>query len=124
MNREEKRNLKRKGLSDKAIKDMEMLSAPCTIGEAVQLSQSVVKDALKDYSENYASRLGSVTIVQTLHLEVIKNLLIEKGIITAEEYEERLKTASEEYDRRKQEMQKELDEKEASVVTEGVVNES
>lgn len=101
MNRQDKRNLKKKGLSEKAIQELEVLSTPCTIAEAVQVARGVVDDAMKDYH----ARLGSLAVVQTLHIEVMKNLLIEKGLVTKEDYEVLLNDQAKKYDERKKEIE-------------------
>lgn len=107
MNREDKRKLKKQGLSDEAIKEMELLTSPCTLTEAVQVSRGVAQDVIQDYHERSVSKIGSVVVLQTIHIEVLKNILISKELITESEYEDLLKTASDEYNARKKELSEE-----------------
>lgn len=105
MNREEKRKLKKQGLSEKGISDLEYLTTPCTLAEAVQVARGVVEDALTDYNEKYTARLRSTVIIQSIHIEVMKNIILDKGILTEEEYKELLSVESRKYEERQRELQ-------------------
>lgn len=82
MGRKERRDLERKGVSKETAKKVDALNTPCTILEAIQLAEGVVEDALTTYKANTVP----LTVSHTLHIQVMKNLLISKGLITEEEF--------------------------------------
>lgn len=61
------------------------LSKPCTLTEVVQISQGVAADALADYH----AKVSPVTAALSLQIELLMDLLMEKGMITPEEHQQR-----------------------------------
>lgn len=71
---------------NKQIKETSgMLNTPCTITEAVQIARGVADDAIADYHK----KQGNVQLAISLHLEIMKDILISSGMITEEEFKEK-----------------------------------
>lgn len=82
MGRKERRDLEKKGVSKETAKKVDALNTPCTVLEAIQLAQAAIGDALTEYKASTVP----LTVSHTLHIQVMKNILISKGLITEEEF--------------------------------------
>lgn len=69
----------------KKSKAGDMMSSPCSISEAVQISRGVVEDAIADYHRNQ----GNVQLSMSIQIEIIKELIFSSGMITEEEFRQR-----------------------------------
>lgn len=112
MNREDRRNLKKKGLSDKAIKELETLGSPCTIAEAIKIARGAARDAIADY-QNHMSKL---IMSQSIHLETLRELVSTRLEVTSEEYEEILSKHHDIFLEKRREFLEEIEEKETGEI--------
>lgn len=97
MNREERRNLKKLGVSDKTIKDKELLEQPCSIGETIQLARAAAQDVCQYVFEAYRRDTSSLMMAMTLQIDILKAKLIAAGMFSEEEFIEEYKVAAEKF---------------------------
>lgn len=93
MNREQRRS---KSSTDGALK---YLNTPCTITEATQIARGVAEDVVSEYEHHHAP----LQVAISLQIEVIKEILINKGIITEEEFRKSYIEKAEDFNRRQRE---------------------
>lgn len=108
MNREERRNLKKAGMSDKSIKDMDLLNQPCSVGEVVRLARAAAQDVCQVVFENYRRDTSSLMMAMTLQIDILKNKLISAGIFSEEEFIESYKISAEKFQEEQKEYLKKM----------------
>ena len=108
MGRKERRDLERQGFSKETARKADALNSPCTVLEAVQLAQGVVEDKLTEYKASTVP----LTVSHTLHIEVMKEVLISKGLVTEEEFKDLYMKAAERYQAEKLKYEAEIAESE------------
>lgn len=84
MNREQRRDLQKKGASKDNIERLDMYQSPCSIIEATQIARGVAEDVVAYHMSN--SRNLQVAI--SLQVEIIKEILFKAGLIKEEEFRE------------------------------------
>ena len=97
MNREQRRSMANG--SKKADGALKYLESPCSITEAVQIARGVAEDVVTDYEK----RTRSLQVAISLQLDIMKKLMIEKGMITEEEFKSLYLAAAEDFKRRHEE---------------------
>ena len=85
MNREERRKLKKQGMQEESIKNLEILQRPCTIQEVVNLATGVAEDKVMAAIEELRKLLNPTIVSQTIWISTIQKVLVDKGIVTEEE---------------------------------------
>jgi NADPH-dependent curcumin reductase CurA len=75
------------------------LQSPATLQEVIQVASSVSADAINHYHHQSNPLMVSVS----LHAELLKNILIEKGLITEEEYDKRFEESVADFNRMREE---------------------
>lgn len=110
MGRKERRDLEKKGFSKETAKKVDALNTPCTILEAIQFAQGVVDDKLTEYKASTVP----LTVSHTLHIEVMKEILISKGLVTEEEFKDLYMKAAEKYQAEKLRYESEVAESEVA----------
>lgn len=96
MNREQRRH------PESAKVDVldEVFNKPATLTEVVQVARGVVQDEI----ENYARSASHLQVSISLQIEVLKSILIKKGIMTEEEFKDLYLREAEEFNKRQMEM--------------------
>ena len=87
MNREERRNLEKNGVSKETIDKLNKYDQPCTILEVVKLARAIAEDVANESLEDYRRRSTGTIIALTLQVEMLKRILVENNLITAEEFQ-------------------------------------
>lgn len=82
MNRAERRNLMKQGASKKTVSEIDQYNSPCTLAEAVQISRAAAEDVIADYHRS----VGAAQLATAIQVDLLKNILIEKGILDEEEF--------------------------------------
>lgn len=95
MNREERRNLSKQGVSQETIDKMEMLKKPCTIGETIQIARAAAEDVCAEVLTKYRRDTSGLIMAMTIQLEVMKELFIKRGLVTEEEFNDLYKSEAE-----------------------------
>lgn len=113
MNREERRELKKKGINDETIKKLDMYDKPCTILEVVKLGRAIAEDVANEYLEEFRRQSTSTIVALTLHVELMKDILIESGAITLEEFQKRYEERAKEFEDKQREYLNAMKEAEA-----------
>lgn len=86
---QDKKRLRRKEnkvvvkMTENHEKKLAQLENPATIRDVVEIATSVANDMINDYHK----QSNPIIVSTTLHIEIIKAKLIEKGLVTAEEFE-------------------------------------
>lgn len=101
MNREERRKL---GITKETSDKLENLKSPCTILEAIELSQGVADDAIT----NYHKSINPIIVSLSLQVEVLKSMLFSDGcaessILLEHKFNELFKERAAEYNKQKEE---------------------
>ena len=89
MNREQRRKMNKSG------GEMKYLNKPCSLSDASQIARGVAEEVVQDYDYNQKH----IQISISLQLELIKDILIEKGIITEEEFKEKYLAKAKEFEK-------------------------
>lgn len=113
MNRQERRELEKKGIDKETIDKLNAYDKPCTILEVVKMARAIAEDVVTEALEDYRQRSTSTIIALTLQLELAKKMLFEKGIITEEEFMERYKEDAKAFEDKQREYFNALKEAEA-----------
>lgn len=103
MNREEKRRLEKNGVSKETIDKLNKYEKPCTVLEVVKLSRAVAEDVANEYLEDYRKRSSGTIIALTLQLEILKKLVIEKELISEEEFQSMYEESAKEFEEKQRE---------------------
>lgn len=69
------------------------MNTPCTVAEATQIALAAAEDIVQAYT----GEMNKLVIQQTLFIDGLKRTLINKEIVTADEFSDILKTVAEEY---------------------------
>lgn len=85
---------------------LKYLSTPCTITEAAQIARGVAEDVLSDYTKS----IGHVQVAMSIQLEMLKDIMISKGLVTEEEFRALYAEQVKEFNEIQQEMIKERSE--------------
>lgn len=96
MNREQRRKMKGDPKAG-------LLQSPCSIAEAVQIARGVAEDVVNESQ----IRMNHVQVAMSLQMEIIKEILISKGLITEEEFKEKYVQRAEEFNAMQMKMQEE-----------------
>lgn len=82
MNRKQRREEMKKG----SVSDgMDFLQSPCTIAETMRIARAAAEDVMTDYHQHSAH----LRIALSLQVEILKDLVINAGLITEEEFKNR-----------------------------------
>lgn len=117
MNREERRELKKKGASEETIAKLEALRQPCTVGEAVQLARAASEDVCGEMLDIYKRDSSSLMMAMTLQIELLKDIVISSGLISQEEFDKRYTDSAKEFEEKQREYLKARVESENSKAT-------
>lgn len=93
MNREQRR---------KAAKSGDPMTSPCTLVEAVQIARAAAEDVIAEYQ--MSTRHLQVSL--SLQVEILKEIVMEKGLITEEEFREKYMQKVEDFNKRQAEAMK------------------
>lgn len=88
MNREQRRKMNKSG------GELKYLNKTCTLSDASQIARGVAEEMISEY--DYQSKHVQISI--SLQLELIKDILIEKGIVSEEEFKERYLAKAKEFE--------------------------
>lgn len=105
MNRE---NRRKHGLPKMSKEDI--LNAPCTLTEVVQVARGVVQDEI----DNYVRRTSPVQVSLSLQVEILKSIVIGSGLITEEKFRELYMEKAEEFNHRQKEMLEKVEDPEVA----------
>lgn len=94
MNREQRRRVK------KTDEELKYLNTPCTITEALQLARGVAEDVVSDYN----SQQAPLHVAISLQVEILKEVVINAGLISEEKFRTLYMEKAEEFNRRQREM--------------------
>lgn len=103
MNRETRRDLMRKGVSQGTIENLDVLDKPCTIKETVSLSKGVAEDVFIQGIEEFRSFINPTLVSLTLWVETLKGKLIEAGIASEEDLQILYEASAENFKKKSQE---------------------
>lgn len=92
MNREQRRNLD--------IRKEGVLNTPATLTEVVQVAMGVAQEEI----ENYARSTSPLQVSVSLQIEVLKSILVKKGVMTEEEFKELYLKEAEDFNKRQMEV--------------------
>lgn len=92
MNRKERRMLEKQGASKETLDKLSMYDKPCSVVDVVKLARAVAEDVLSDKLSEYHKRTSGTIISMTIQLELIKKIVVEKGLTTLEELQELYKS--------------------------------
>lgn len=106
MNRQERRELEKNGVSKDTIEKLGIYTKPATIAEVIQLARASAEDVCGEMLEDYRKRSSGIIMAMTLQLELLKELVISKGMITEEEFEEKYLNAAKEFEDKQREFLK------------------
>lgn len=99
MNREQRRELERQGVSKETVNKFDAMQSPCTIAEAIQLSRATAEDVLMDY----AMKNRPLQVSLALQVEILKETLIKAGMIREDFFERVYKQKIEEFNQKQKE---------------------
>lgn len=74
-----------KKITNMMKKSENMMNSPVTITESVQIARGVAEDVVEDYHKTQ----GNVQLAISIQLEILKDIVVSAGLITAEEFKER-----------------------------------
>lgn len=74
-------------------------NTPCTVAEAAQIAFAAARDTV----EGYTADVNKVVIQQTLMINTLKDLLIQKGVFTEEEFSDEYTAQATRYNEEKKE---------------------
>lgn len=117
MNRDERRKLKKAGVSAETIKSKELLEQPCSIGETIQLARAAAQDVCQYVFEAYRKDTSSLMMAMTLQIDILKQKLIDAGIFSEEEFIAEYNKAAEKFQEEQREYIKQMKESEAGPIT-------
>lgn len=93
MNRAERRNFMKQGVSKETMGKMDTYNSPCSIAEAVQIARASAEDVVDDYHKSTAP----LQIAISMQLEILKSMLFEAGVISEEKFRELYMSQAEEF---------------------------
>ena len=103
MNREDRRNLMKQGVSKETADRLAQFDQPAKLKEVLSISRAVAQDVASEYVEDYRKRSAGVTMALMLQVELLKKLVIEKGLITEEEFNKKYEISAAEFERAQRE---------------------
>lgn len=84
------------------------LNTPVTVAECLQLSQAVLSDFVNSTFKDELKRLTDIIVSQTIHIETMRDLLTNNGILTNEDYVKSLKEHTDDYNKQRKEYIKKI----------------
>lgn len=78
MNREQRRSMNKNG------GELRYLQTPCTITEATQIARGVAEDVVAEYIQQNSP----LQVAISLQVEILKEVVIEAGLITEDQFRE------------------------------------
>lgn len=94
MNREQRRNM-----SKDPNNSLRYLQTPCTITEATQIARGVAEDVIAEY----AGQENPLKVAMSLQIEILKEVVMNSGLITEEKFREMYMQKAEEFNKRQKE---------------------
>lgn len=88
----------RKGATKETVDRLAEFEKPAKLKEVLSISRAVAQDVASEYVEDYRRRSAGVIMATTLQLELLKKLVIEKGLITEEEFNKQYEVAAAEFE--------------------------
>lgn len=83
----------------KRFAESDPFNSPCTIKEAVQLARGVAEDVVSEYQHNQQP----LQVAISLQIEILKDVVMNAGLITEEEFVKRYVGKAEEFNKKQQE---------------------